>query len=798
MQKLIDRVIRPACVSLLLGMVAPPIAAADRSTDGLTVTSMPRSPSGRIAPNNDPFALVSSTSLLRYLGALTEIEPHSGWRVCGSAGERTAFAYVERRLGLMSFLERLGLEVQRQSLRTIAGVEMHESRLEFDIGGSMVEVPADSIAGHPYDLELTRLADSDGGLTDLDQNPVVAEGQVRLLETVDQISALGAGDLVGQIAILKFELIDLALIGGSEAFDRVSRIFDADPAGIVTVTRDSLEVGESHGSFALDTSILTYLQASPPIPLLVARIEDMSDVAIDDWQGLDTVTAARLTWDTDIVSPGDSGNLVARIPGQDPSQAVILSAHLDSPNSPGALDNGSGSASLLEVARVLDRTRTTPPVDVVLVWFGCHEKGMFGSPHFAATHQDLLDRTLGMIELDAMGRPLNGLADPVNLESWSYSRLGDDSLPFPEFLQSEVEQRGIHATTWDFHYLLSDITGFVPYNVPNAELDNLDFEAIEQIGSAHYTAHWHSPYDTIEHARAESEQFERLTRAMLAAALDTGEVRPDLRVTPPPDGRAVFVASHTEAVHMSPMLMTDLGTILAWEGLDLDLVPYGETLTANHLENAAMVVILPVHDYPSTLADVGSYDEAWSEGEVSVLVDYVEDGGLLVLTNSASRLGPFGRAREVNEDAGDLNLVAAEFGVRYETVIAAETADVVSVHPLVDGVDDLTMIDGNGVSLSVDGSYDALARAGNDLAAARLDVGESGGEVIALADIGLLVSHRSEPTNFRFWQNLVDYARDRRQLQRSAAATSGSDQRRRPAAVGERNMITSGSFRDGE
>jgi hypothetical protein len=122
----------------------------------------------------------------------------------------------------------------------------------------------------------------------------------------------------------------------------------------------------------------------------------------------------------------------------DSSRATILSAHLDSPNCPGALDNGSGSASLLEVARVLDRSRTVPPVDVYLVWFGCHEKGVFGSAHFAATHQELLDRTLGMIELDAMARPLNGLDDPVNLESWSYARLGDNTLPLPEFLQDEA------------------------------------------------------------------------------------------------------------------------------------------------------------------------------------------------------------------------------------------------------------------------------------------------------------------------------------------------------------------------
>ena len=198
MFKPFDRVVLAGCLCLLTALFALPAAAADLSAEASLITSVPRSASGRSAPDSDPFALVSSVSLLRYLEGLTEIEPHSGWRVCGSAGEREAFAYVERRLGQLSFLETLGLEVERQRFRTIAGVEMHESRLALEIRNLMVEVPADTIAGHPYDLELTRFADSDGDLTDLAQNPVVAEGPVELLTTVDSVMALGEGDAGGR------------------------------------------------------------------------------------------------------------------------------------------------------------------------------------------------------------------------------------------------------------------------------------------------------------------------------------------------------------------------------------------------------------------------------------------------------------------------------------------------------------------------------------------------------------------------------------------------------------------------
>ncbi len=121
--------------------------------------------------------------------------------------------------------------------------------------------------------------------------------------------------------------------------------------------------------------------------MLYARLEDMASAGIQDWEGLRRIEAARLVWDVDVVSPAQSGNLIAYIPGEDPGQALILSAHIDSPNSTGALDNGSGSAILLEILRYLNGTETIPPVDLVFVWFGSEEIGLYGSFNFSASHQ---------------------------------------------------------------------------------------------------------------------------------------------------------------------------------------------------------------------------------------------------------------------------------------------------------------------------------------------------------------------------------------------------------------------------
>jgi len=561
------------------------------------------------------------------------------------------------------------------------------------------------------------------------------------------------------VVFLDFGLVDRMLMPGSDAYSRITTITGLRPAGLVAVTTGSNEIGESHGSFAGDSSILNYGQISPPIPILFARIEDvMVDAGVGGWPALEAAESARLTWDTDIVTPGTSGNVVARIPGESSEHPVILSAHLDSPNSPGALDNGSGSVSLLEVARVLDAARITPPTDVYMVWFGCHERGLHGSPVFAANHQEVRDRALAIVELDALARPLDGFEDAINLGSRSYLEFGDDRMPLPEFLKGCVEPLHISVETWDFGGLQSDTSGFVGYDVPNALLDNLKFPEMVQHG-IHYSAHWHDPYDTVELAEDMAHIFEDLTRVMLAAALETGREAPDLRVTPEPTHRAVMVGSHTEPVAMSPFAMTEFGMTLAWAGFDVDLVPYGERLTEGHLEGADLVIALPVLDYPNEDGDEDLYHEEWRQSEMAVLEDYVDNrGGWLVLANSGYRLWFSNITRERNEDWGLVNYLAQRFGVAYvDGPIEGSEAVAVGGHELMDGVETLWLAQDNAVPLVPPGDATLLATVDGRPAATAYNCGSGG--VIALADIGILGDSSSEGDNRRFWENLAEWAK---------------------------------------
>ena len=93
----------------------------------------------------------------------------------------------------------------------------------------------------------------------------------------------------------------------------------------------------------------------------------------------------------------DSANLVARLPGSDPGlkdEFVVLSAHLDhivigEPINGdriynGAMDNGSGSALLLDMAASFKKNPEKLRRSILLVLVTGEEKGLLGSKYFAA------------------------------------------------------------------------------------------------------------------------------------------------------------------------------------------------------------------------------------------------------------------------------------------------------------------------------------------------------------------------------------------------------------------------------
>lgn len=95
-------------------------------------------------------------------------------------------------------------------------------------------------------------------------------------------------------------------------------------------------------------------------------------------------------------STAESPNLVAKLTGSDPvlkNEFVLLSAHLDhlGTGAPvngrtvfaGAMDDASGVASVLEIAKSFSRNRERPKRSILFVIFTGEEKGLLGSRYFA-------------------------------------------------------------------------------------------------------------------------------------------------------------------------------------------------------------------------------------------------------------------------------------------------------------------------------------------------------------------------------------------------------------------------------
>jgi hypothetical protein len=714
------------------------------------------------SPAQDPFALVSQSSLFAFLTDLTSIQPYSGWRNSASQGEAEALDYVAGKLGGLQYLAQAGLTLERQSFHVFLGTELWETRLFLTSGGPEVEVPADGLRGPRDNLTQALRFDSDGALNDSARNPVTVAGPVLVVRSAAVADDLSPAEVQGRVVMLDYACVDRVLVDPSRISTIVSDVLAGRPAGVVLITTDSDELGQSHGSFVGDLSPFDSAENEPMVPVLYARLEDLTPAGVGNWEGLANVESARLVWDADVSSPANSGNLVARIPGADTGHAVILSAHIDSPNGPGALDDGSGSAILMEVARVLDEAHVRPPTDLYLVWFGSEELGLYGSSYFVATHQELLDRTLAILQTDMLSRPLGGLAAELKLVTWSYRFHGNARPTWPDYLTQVAASHGVQTVPEDLPYVYSDNNSFGGFDVPHADLI---FEPDEAgTGSVHYVSRIHDPYDTVDQAREVSDTFEQMARVVLAAALDTGRDLPSLRVTPAADRRAVFVASHTEPVHMTPSSMTEVGMTLAMAGMDVDLIPYGQTVALADIEDADLVVVLPVADYPSPDGDVGLYDEVWQPAEMDALQAYVAGGGLLVLTNSAHRLKYGNQVLDTNEDWSDVNPLGERFGVTFQDgTVPGSQAVTEGASPLVADVTSLELGLNNGVPFDLAGSSasQVLAQAKGQPVAALVDYGKSSGQVLVLADVGMLNGNWGMPHNLTFWQNLARYTGSR-------------------------------------
>jgi hypothetical protein len=126
-------------------------------------------------------------------------------------------------------------------------------------------------------------------------------------------------------------------------------------------------------------------------------------------------------------------NVVGMIEGTDPAlkeEYLIIGAHLDHVGSqagllfPGANDNASGSAGILELAEAFQKSDLKPKRSILFVLFSAEEQGLFGSKYFVENLNIDTNKIIAMFNLDSIGsgdstQVGNGKSSP---ELWSLAR----------------------------------------------------------------------------------------------------------------------------------------------------------------------------------------------------------------------------------------------------------------------------------------------------------------------------------------------------------------------------------------
>lgn len=148
-------------------------------------------------------------------------------------------------------------------------------------------------------------------------------------------------------------------------------------------------------------------------------------------------------------------NVLGILPGRDPAyagQAIILGAHYDhmgqAPNGlvwPGANDDASGVAVLLEIARNWHELGYVPRRTVIFAAWDAEELGLLGSIHYVQNPPFPLENTNAMIQLDMVGAGspvlnIDGnsslsatilhIAETLGVEASLIEHGGSDHIPF--------------------------------------------------------------------------------------------------------------------------------------------------------------------------------------------------------------------------------------------------------------------------------------------------------------------------------------------------------------------------------
>ena len=152
-----------------------------------------------------------------------------------------------------------------------------------------------------------------------------------------------------------------------------------------------------------------------------------------------------------IVADAKVGNVIATLQGTNPQdpRMILVSGHLDSRNkdvmdaigaSPGANDDGSGVALVLELARILSQTEF--PATLVFVAFTGEEQGLKGATYLADKAKAASWKIEAVLNNDIVG---NSNSSETNISNNTVMRVFSETIPLAEDERGANIRRSINS-----------------------------------------------------------------------------------------------------------------------------------------------------------------------------------------------------------------------------------------------------------------------------------------------------------------------------------------------------------------
>jgi Zn-dependent M28 family amino/carboxypeptidase len=238
-----------------------------------------------------------------------------------------------------------------------------------------------------------------------------------------------------------------------------------------------------------------------------------------------TVSLAAKT-KVDVISIG-SANLVAKLPGSDPAlkdEYVVLSAHLDhiGIGEPingdriynGAMDNGSGSALILDMAQSFKKNPEKLRRSILLVLVTGEEKGLLGSKYFAE-HPTVAPKTIvADVNVD-MFLPIVPLK-LLTVLGLDDSDLGDRTREITQLLGVKVQPDPEPLRNL---FVRSDQYNFIRHGVPSVIMSVAPEPGSPEVKifKDWLTQRYHAPSDDVDQPvdMAAAAKYEEIVRALL-------------------------------------------------------------------------------------------------------------------------------------------------------------------------------------------------------------------------------------------------------------------------------------------